>query len=217
MNYLAVVLALLAPFQATRPAQIILFRHAEKPADKANPHLSPEGTLRARKLVGWLTTDPVVNKYGKPAAIFANRVTKDDDGQRSQETVAPAAAALRLQVQTPFHGKDYQRLAKLILGNPAYAGKTVVICWNHEVLPELAAALGAAQPPPWKGKEYDQVYVISWRGRAAVLKVMKQRQTETTDRSDSPEREESTYKKETTVKTEKVEKDDDEVVIIETS
>lgn len=43
MTYFAQVLGLLAPPQATRPAQIILFRHAEKPADKANPHLSPEG------------------------------------------------------------------------------------------------------------------------------------------------------------------------------
>jgi broad specificity phosphatase PhoE len=167
----ATVLALLAPRQATRPAQIILIRHAEKPDDKANPHLSPEGVQRARKLVGWLTTDPVVNKYGKPVAIYATKTTKDDDGQRTQETAAPAAAALKLPVQTPFLGKDYKGLAKLILGNPAYAGKTVVIVWNHEVIPELVAELGAAQPPPWKNKEYDQVYVISWRGRAAILQV----------------------------------------------
>jgi len=173
MTYFAIVLALLAPPQATRPAQIILFRHAEKPADKANPHLSPEGVRRARKLVGFLATNPVVNKYGKPVAIFATKTTKDDDGQRTQETVAPAAAALKLAVQTPFLGKDYKQIAKLILGNPAYAGKTVVICWNHEVMPELAAELGVSPPPPaWKGKEYDQVYVISFRGRAAMLTVM---------------------------------------------
>ena len=173
MTYLAVVLALLAPPQATRPAQIILFRHAEKPADKSNPHLSPEGVRRARQLVGFLATDPAVNKYGKPVAIFATKTTKDDDGQRTQETVAPAAAALKLAVQTPFLGKQYKRLAKLILGNPAYAGKTVLICWNHDVMPELAAELGVSpQPPAWKAKEYDQVYVISFRGKEAMLTVM---------------------------------------------
>jgi len=173
MTYLAVVLALLAPPQATRPAQIILFRHAEKPADKSNPHLSPEGVRRARQLVGFLATDPAVNKYGKPVAIFATKTTKDDDGQRTQETVAPAAAALKLAVQTPFLGKQYKQLAKLILGNPAYAGKTVLICWNHDVMPELAAELGVSpQPPAWKAKEYDQVYVISFRGKEAMLSVM---------------------------------------------
>ena len=173
MTYFAMVLALLAPPQATHPAQIILFRHAEKPADKANPHLSPVGERRAGMLVRFLSTDPVVNKYGKPVAIFATRTTKDGDGQRTQETVAPAAAALKLAVQTPFVGKDYKRLAKLILKSPAYAGKTVVICWNHDVMPELAAELGVSpQPPAWKAKEYDQVYVISFRGKTAVLAVM---------------------------------------------
>ena len=173
MTYLAVVLALLAPPQATRPAQIILFRHAEKPADKANPHLSPEGVRRARKLVGFLGTDPVVHKYGKPVAIFATQTTRDGDGQRTQETVAPAAAALKLRVQTPFVGKDYKQLARLILESPAYAGKTVLICWNHDVLPELAAELGVSPAPPaWKAKVYDQVYVISFRGKAAMLTVM---------------------------------------------
>jgi hypothetical protein len=173
MTYLAVVLALLAPPQATRPAQIILFRHAEKPADKANPHLSPEGVRRARQLVGFLSSNPVVNKYGKPVAIFATQTTKDGDGQRTQETVAPAAAALKLAVQTPFVGKDYRQLAKLILGNPAYAGKTVVICWNHDVMAELAAEFGVSPTPPaWKAKEYDQVYLITFPGKAAVLTVM---------------------------------------------
>ena len=46
-----------------------MFRHAEKPADEAKPHLSAEGVRRARKLVGFLATDPVVNKYGKPVAL----------------------------------------------------------------------------------------------------------------------------------------------------
>ena len=173
MPFFAVVLALLAPPQAARPAQIILFRHAEKPADKADPHLSPQGVRRARMLVGFLTSNPVVSKYGKPVAIFATRTTKDDDGQRTQETVAPAAAALKLTVQAPFLGKDYKQLAKQILGNPAYAGKTVLICWNHDVISELAAELGVSpRPPAWKGKEFDRVYVISYRGKAATLTVM---------------------------------------------
>jgi len=173
MPFFAVVLALLAPPQAARPAQIILFRHAEKPADKADPHLSPQGVRRARMLVGFLTSNPVVSKYGKPVAIFATRTTKDDDGQRTQETVAPAAAALKLTVQAPFLGKDYKQLAKQILGNPAYAGKTVLICWNHDVISELAAELGVSpRPPAWKGREFDRVYVISYRGKAATLTVM---------------------------------------------
>ncbi len=174
MNFHVAFLALLASSPApARPAQIVLFRHAEKPADKTNPHLSPEGVQRATKLVGFLTTNPTIMKYGSPVVVFATKTTKDDDGQRTQETVAPAAAALKLTVQTPFLGKDYKKLAKLILGNPAYAGKTVLICWNHEEIPQLAAALGVApMPPPWKNKQFDQVYLISYTGKVATLKVI---------------------------------------------
>jgi phosphohistidine phosphatase SixA len=155
---------------ATRPAQIILIRHAEKPVDPADPHLSPAGVERARRLVSFIKTDPAMRRFGSPVAVFATQTTKDDNGQRTQETVAPLAAALGVAVQTPFHGKDYAALATRILSNPAYAGKTVVICWNHEEIPQLVAALGVTtEPPKWKGSVFDVVYVIAYRRGSATL------------------------------------------------
>jgi hypothetical protein len=154
----------------TRPAQIILIRHAEKPADPANPHLSRAGVQRAQRLVSFITTDPAMTRFGPPVAVFATRATKHDNGQRTQETVAPLARVLKLPVQTPYLGKDYTALATLILANPAYGGKTVLICWNHEEIPQLAAALGVTpEPPKWKGSVFDLVYVISYQDGAAVL------------------------------------------------
>ena len=153
-----------------RPAYIILVRHADKPGDPTDPHLSPTGVTRASQLASFITSDPEMTKYGAPIAIFATQTTKHDNGQRTQETVAPLAAALKLQVQTPYLGKDYAALAKQILSNPAYAGKTILICWNHEVIPQLVAALGVApEPPKWKGSIFDRVYVISYRKRHASL------------------------------------------------
>lgn len=155
---------------APRPAQIILIRHAEKPADTTDPHLSPAGVRRAKRLVAFITTDPAMTKFGLPIAVFATQTTKHDDGQRTQETVAPLAKALKLTVQTPYLGKDFAALAKLILANAAFAGKTVIICWNHEEIPQLAAALGVTpQPPKWKGSVFDLVYVISYHKGKAVL------------------------------------------------
>jgi hypothetical protein len=157
---------------ASRPAQIILIRHAEKPTDPANPHLSPAGVERAKQLVPFIKTDSAMARFGLPVAVFATETTKDDNGQRTQETVAPLASALKLRVQTPYHGKDYAALAKLILSNPAYAGKTVVICWNHEDIPQLAAALGVAPAPPkWKASVFDAVYVISYRRGSTALAI----------------------------------------------
>ena len=155
---------------APRPAQIILIRHADKPADPKDPHLSQAGVQRAERLMSFITTDPAMTRFGLPVAVFATRTTKDSNGQRTQETVAPLARALKLPVLTPFLGKDYAALAKLILTNPAYAGKTVLICWNHEEIPQLAAALGVTpEPPKWKGSVFDRVYVISYPGGTAAL------------------------------------------------
>lgn len=153
-----------------RPAQIILIRHADKPSDPDNPHLSQAGVKRAERLVSFITTDPAMTRFGFPVAVFATQTTKHDNGQRTQETVAPLARALKLPVQTPYLGEDYPALAKLILADPAYSGKTVLICWNHEEIPQLAAALGVTpEPPKWKESVFDQVYVISYHDGKAAL------------------------------------------------
>jgi hypothetical protein len=159
-----------AQMRPTGPATIVMIRHAEEPDDPNNPHLSKDGLARADRLVEFMTHDPAMIRLGTPAAIFATETTNDGNGQRTQETVAPLAKVLRLQVQTPYHGKDYEKLARRVMSDPTLAGKTVVICWNHEYLPELAAALGVTpEPSKWKSKVYDQVYVISYRDRRALL------------------------------------------------
>ncbi len=165
-RYAVALLALLpgpVSAQTAPPAHIILFRHAEKPVNADNPHLSNAGRAHAQRLVAYFTSDPAMTKYGAPAAIFATHPTKDADGQRTSETVTPLARALKLPVQTPFLGKEYAKLAKRILANPAYSGKTVLICWNHEVIPQLARALGVSpRPAKWKGSDFGTVYVISY-------------------------------------------------------
>lgn len=171
---LTLVVALGTPVAAqllpTGPATIVLIRHAEEPNDPRNPHLSKEGAARADLLVEFMTHDPAMIRLGTPAAIFATETTNDGNGQRTQETVAPLAKVLHLQVQTPYHAKDYGKLARRVMSDPTLAGKTVVICWNHEWLPQLASALGVTPiPPKWKNKVYDEVYVISYRDRRALL------------------------------------------------
>ena len=49
-------------------------------------------------------------------------------------------------------------------------GKSVLICWNDEEIPQLAAALGVTpKPPKWKGSVFDQVYVIAYHDGKTVL------------------------------------------------
>ncbi len=161
-----------AQLPQTPPGHIILLRHAEKPADPENPHLSKAGVRRAAALVTFINTNRAMRKLGTPVAIFATRTTKHDDGVRTQETVAPLAQALTLSVQTPFLGKQYAELAKQVLADRSLGGKTIVICWNHEEITQLAAALGVTpEPPKWKGSVFDQVYVISYRNGKASLAI----------------------------------------------
>jgi len=158
--------------QVPRPAQIIVIRHADKPADPDDPHRSPEGVLRAERLVPFITTDPAMTRFGLPVAVFATRTTSQGTGVRTQETVAPLAKALGLPVQTPFLGAEYAALAKTVLADAAYAGKTILVCWDHSEIPHLAAALGVTQElPKWQGSDYDQVYSISYRAGNAVLAI----------------------------------------------
>jgi uncharacterized membrane protein (DUF2068 family) len=171
---LALLSALLVPMPAyppvQAPAQVILIRHADQPADPRNPHLSQAGVERAEQLVSFITTDPMMTRFGLPVAVFATRITKHGNGLRTQETVAPLARVLGLPVQAPFLSEEFAALAKSVLGNPAYAGKTVLVCWNHKEIPQLAAALGVRpKPPKWKSGVFDLVYVISYHEGRVTL------------------------------------------------
>ena len=70
----------LGQFPATPPAQIILIVTLEEPRDKHNPHLSNRGVTRADRLVSFLSTDPLMTRFGQPVAVFATRTTKDGFG-----------------------------------------------------------------------------------------------------------------------------------------
>jgi hypothetical protein len=165
----------MAHWASAQPAQIILIRHAEKPVDPEALHLSKEGQGRARALAPFLTTNSALTNFGLPVALYASHVTKHGHGLRTQETLAPLAKKLHLPVQAPYLSEDYAGLARSILNNPKYRGKTLVICWVHEYLPQLAAALGVRpEPPRWKGDVYDRVYLISYEGGKATLQEMPQ-------------------------------------------
>jgi len=159
----------------SEPAQIILIRHAEKPEDTNAVHLSKEGEKRAKELVSFLTTDPALTKFGLPVALYATHPTKHGHGVRTVETLTPLAKELHLPIQEPYLSEDYQGLARSVLSNPRYAGKCVVICWNHTEIPQLAAALGVRpEPPEWKESVFDRVFLITYEDGKAILKNLPQ-------------------------------------------
>ncbi len=156
---------------AAQPAQIILLRHAEKPADEGDLGLSPRGEDRARALVGLLGRGSVYTTNAPVAALYATRVTKRNRSQRTGETLAPLATDLALPVNTQFSSGDYAALASSLLSNPAYRGRTVIICWTHSELARLALALGVKpRPVPWKDKVFDRLWIVRLTDAGVALR-----------------------------------------------
>jgi hypothetical protein len=90
--------------------------------------------------------------------------------------LTPLGHSLKLPVQTPFHSKDFARLAARVLSDPAFRGKTVVICWTHHNLPEFAGALGVKpELPAWKNKVFDRLWVINFSANTVQLRDQPQR------------------------------------------
>jgi hypothetical protein len=157
------------------PAEVIIIRHGEKPSDKGAKHLSVAGEKRAKALVPFLKENGTLMQHGPPVALFATKKTKNGRGQRPGETLQPLAKSLKIPIQKPYESEDAGALAKLILSNPAYDGKTVLVCWTHEFIPSLVEALGVRPPPPkLHDYVYDRVYMITYDNGTAEMKQLTQ-------------------------------------------
>jgi len=160
----------------SQPAQIILLRHAEKPDDETALHLSARGEQRARALADFLGKPNALTSNAPITALYATRVTRHAHSQRTGQTLAPLAKRMSLPVRTPYESEQYAFLARDILSNRAYQGKTVVICWTHHDMAELAEALGVLpKPPKWKDKTFDRLWIIHPGGHSAGFQDVPQR------------------------------------------
>lgn len=173
MNILISCLLLFFQSAGAQPAQVILLRHAEKPDDQADVHLAQRGEERAHVLVSLLGRGSPLTSHAPVAALYATRVTKHDHSHRTGETLAPLSLALDLPVNTTYASDDYVLAAANLLNNPSYRGKTVIVCWTHHDLAQLAGALGVRpQPDHWKDKTFDRLWIITYpEGRAALRDV----------------------------------------------
>lgn len=143
------------------PAQIIFLRHAEEPF--FGPELNARGWERAQALVGLFTHDPRVREHGPVVAIFAMRPTKVGNSVRAAQTIAATGRALGIVPDTNLTRDEIEPLVRAIMGAPAYEGKTVVVCWQHRVIPEMLKAFGwKSGPKKWDGDDYDRLWVLDF-------------------------------------------------------
>ncbi len=155
----------------TYPAAVLLIRHAEKPDDEADRGLTALGKKRADALPDLFTKSAArPDPLPTPDFIFAARASKSSN--RSAETVAPLAKKLKLDPDTRYANDDYPKLAAELFSNKKYEGKTVLICWHHGNLPELAGELRAESvPDKWKDSVFDRVWVVTYeQGKGKLTK-----------------------------------------------
>jgi hypothetical protein len=180
------------------PSQVMIVRHGEKLGDSSDdkeggPNLSMRGSARAAALpqlfapaqppnscalsigngqgfTGEYVAEQIQGsapRFATPGFLFATQASTNSN--RPVETVTPLSAALNLSCDDKHADKDYDKVASDILTNSKYAGQVVLVCWHHGNIPNLAAALGVANPPKWPGTVFDRVWVISFSNGAATL------------------------------------------------
>lgn len=143
------------------PAQVIIIRHAEK-LDQGN-QLSTKGKERAAAFAPYFTETDYLTTFGTPAAIYAMAAPKGDSSLRPIQTVTPLANLLKMTIKDSTERDNYRKMVDEIKSSPTYHGKTILICWEHKLIPEIARAFGALQTPGrWPPNIYDRTWVISF-------------------------------------------------------
>jgi broad specificity phosphatase PhoE len=146
------------------PRIVLIIRHAEKPDDKSDPDLSPRGFERAGALA-----KAIPDHFPRPDYLFATKRSKGSN--RPVETITPLSKALQEPIETTFADDDFAQLAHEVLTHPKFDGKTVLIAWHHQKIPDLAKALGVQNAPDkWNPDVFDRVWQITYENSVPVWK-----------------------------------------------
>lgn len=161
--FLMLAFALAWFFESQATTTVIFIRHAEVARDgSSDPGLSAAGRARAVELVRLLGEADVVAGVD---AIFATQY------RRTQETAAPLAERLGLEVQVADVA-DVKSLVNHILGE--WKGEVVLVITHSEPLPKLIEKLhGSKKLPPMASDEHDNLYIVSipWYGKVKTLRL----------------------------------------------
>lgn len=150
------------------------------------PHLSARGSARATALPSLFTPrtqelsvalEPADSsftaKYSRVGfAGMGPRLVPPDiviaakssaHSYRPVETATPTAASLGLEAETEYDTSESVKLAQHVRTHDRCTGKVVLICWHHTQIPDLARALGLADPLPWPGTVFDRLWLLDYR------------------------------------------------------
>ena len=156
------------------PKQVILLRHAEKPA--TGDTLSPLGFKRATALVTYFSQNNLPFQLQTAVAVYAQSSDKDHGSTRCVQTIGPLANFLEVPLYTKYSRDEYKKMVEEI--DKTYSTGLVLICWSHDNLNKIAAQFGIKKTPKWTGSAYDPVWVIHFDdSKAASFQMFTQNPT----------------------------------------
>ncbi|MEV8645801.1 hypothetical protein AB0V79_27090 [Mesorhizobium ciceri] len=156
---------------------VMIIRHAEKPVPQGIDFgVTEQGEVDPASLTvrGWQRAGGLCSLFSrplapmkKPASIVASgTIKKDGSGTRSKrpsQTITPLARRLGLQPDVTYSKGQEALVAEAIRTAPT----PVLVSWQHESIPSLAAALvgGAGiAPESWPDEDFDSIWVLQTDG-----------------------------------------------------
>lgn len=160
---------------ATADLLVMVVRHAEKPAASGAPFgVLPDGTQDAESLTidGWTRAGALVELFDPsttagPSAVRDGLRRPDQlvaadpshGSKRPAQTLTPLAARLGQQLETTWKKEQTADVARSL----STRSGTVLVAWEHELIPELVGHLGTitpTPPPTWPGERFDLVWCL---------------------------------------------------------
>ena len=157
----------LAYFFAERPSTTVIFvRHADTDAAMAGPDNDPplneRGRQRAELLADYMQN---IDVDAGPNVIYAS------DKRRTQETAAPLAKRLNLEVQIANHQDTEGFMADV---KRAHGGEIVLVVSHSNTIAPLIDELHVSKDlRPFEHDDYDRVYIVTipWYGKVKTLEL----------------------------------------------
>ncbi|MBC7538524.1 MAG: histidine phosphatase family protein [Bacteriovorax sp.] len=144
------------------PAQVVIIRHGEKPA--VGNELNTQGWQRANALPQFFENNKIVAEFGKPIALYAGAPNKPGGAIRSIQTITPYADQLGLIIHKEITKNEISSLVNKVMNTREYEGRTVIICWEHSLIPEMAQLFGETNAPTsWDDNVFDRAWVIRFK------------------------------------------------------
>lgn len=154
------------------PSRILFIRHAEKPHEPpcendAGVKKSGEKDRESLTVRGWQRAGALAHFFAselplRPNVIFAAGIGEDSESQRPKQTVTPLADLIGLKIDDGHLKADVKPLMKDVMSRTG----TVLVSWEHHMIPKLIGALpnAPAVPAKWPDDRFDIVWVLDAAG-----------------------------------------------------